>query len=342
MTTGTATWTGRRTLGRSDIAVSAMGLGGWAMGGPTWWDGSPIGWGEVAEEEAVRAIERALELGITFFDTAPAYGAGRSERILGRALAGHRDEVVISTKFGIAIDEASRTIHGVMTEPDERRIRQDLEGSLRRLGVETIDIFWCHPSELPVEHAAEVRDIAEDLVREGKIRALGWSTDDPAGAGIFAESPHCVAVQHALNLFADAPAMLALCEREDLASINRSPLAMGLLTGKFRNSARLPQDDIRGMPPPWLTWFTDGQPRPDLLDHLEGVREVLTSGGRTLAQGALGWIWARSERTIPIPGFRTVAQVEENAGALRHGPLTEGQMDEIAWLLESDAEALAS
>lgn len=330
------TWTCKRTLGRSGVETSAMGLGGWAIGGPTWWHGKPVGWGEVDDTESVRAIRRALDLGITFFDTAPAYGAGHSERILGRALAGHRDEVVISTKFGIGIDEGTRSLTGLMTTPDAARIAQECDASLRRLGVDTIDLFWCHPSELTQEHAAEVRDILEDLVTTGKIRAYGWSTDNPAGAGIFAEGPGCSAVQHELNLFSDAPAMLALCDRFDLASINRSPLAMGLLTGKFSPSARLSLDDVRGDEPDWLKWFADGQPRSEFLARLESVREILCSGGRTPAQGALAWIWARSERTIPIPGFRTVAQVEENAAALRLGPLTAEQMAEIDTLMHME------
>ncbi len=331
----TAEWTGKRRLGRTGIEVSAMGLGGWAIGGPTWWAGKPVGWGEVDDDESIQAIRRALDLGITIFDTAAVYGAGHSERVLGRALAGHRDEVTISTKFGISFDETRRELIGVMTEPDVEGIRRECEASLRRLGIDVIDLYWCHPSELPVERAAEVRDMLEMLVAEGKIRAYGWSTDNPAGAAIFAEGPACAAVQHELNLFSDAPEMLALCERADLASINRSPLAMGLLTGKFRASSRLSPDDVRGDEPAWLKWFANGQPRPDFLERVAAVREILTSGGRTPAQGALAWIWARGEQTIPIPGFRTVAQVEENAGALRHGPLAPSAMAEIAQLLST-------
>jgi aryl-alcohol dehydrogenase-like predicted oxidoreductase len=110
---------------------------------------------------------------------------------------------------------------------------------------------------------------------------------------------------------------------------------MGLLTGKFRASSRLSPDDVRGDEPAWLKWFANGQPRPDFLERVAAVREILTSGGRTTAQGALAWIWARGEQTIPIPGFRTVAQVEENAGALRHGPLAPSAMAEIAQLLST-------
>ena len=333
-------WTGERRLGRSGIAVSALGLGTWAIGGPTSWDGNPIGWGAVDDEESVRAIRRAVELGVTFFDTAPAYGAGRAERVLGQALAGHRHEVVLCTKFGIAVDEDKAELTGLMLEPDPVWIRAECEASLRRLGTDVIDLYLCHPSELPLEHAPAVRDILEDLVAEGLIRAHGWSTDNPAGAAIWAEAPHCTLVEHMLNLFTDAPAMLALCEREDLGSVNRSPLAMGLLTGKYREGTRVGPDDIRGEAPAWLTWFEGGEPSPGYLPRLEAVREVLTRGGRTSAQGALAWVWGRSGRTVPIPGFRNVAQVEENAGALRHGPLTAGQMAEITALLAADAEGI--
>lgn len=333
------TWTKTRRLGRSGVEVSAMGLGCWAIGGPTWLDGKPIGWGEVDDAESIRAIQRALDLGITFFDTAAVYGAGHSERVLGRALQGRRQGATIATKFGLDIDEATRTMTGVMTDPSAARIRAECEASLRRLDTEVIDLYLCHTDAFGPDRAHEVRDILEGLVSDGLIRAHGWSTDDPTGAAIWAQAPGCAAVEHELNLFSDAPAMLALCEREDLASVNRSPLAMGLLTGKFRADSRLPGDDVRGDEPAWMKWFANGRPRPEFLARLATVREILMSEGRTPAQGALAWIWARSGHTIPIPGFRTAAQVEENAGALRRGPLTREQMVEIARLFDPGTAA---
>ena len=320
-----------RTLGRSGLEVSAIGLGCWAIGGPFWLDGKPVGWGEVDDDESVRAIHRALELGATFFDTANVYGTGHSEEVLGRALAGRRDEVVIATKFGRTFDEASRTITGSDASP--ATIRPACEASLRRLGTDRIDLYQLHLGDHEPSAAAEVRDVLEDLVSDGLIRAYGWSTDDPERARVFAEGPHCAAVQHELNVLQDAPAMLELCDAEGLASVNRTPLAMGLLTGKFDEASRLPGDDIRGDPPPWMRYFRDGRPAQEWLERLASVREILASGGRSLAGGALGWILARSSRTIPIPGFRTVAQVEENLGALRHGPLTPEQLREIDSLL---------
>jgi aryl-alcohol dehydrogenase-like predicted oxidoreductase len=166
------------------------------------------------------------------------------------------------------------------------------------------------------------------------IRAYGLSTDAVDRAELWAGRQGCVAIQHHLNVLEDAPDLLALCERHDLASVNRGPLAMGLLSGKFDAGTRLPRSDVRGSGAAWLTAFdADGRPRRGFLDALAAIRDVLTSGGRTLVQGALGWIWARSERTIPIPGFKTLAQVEDTAGALSHGPLEPEQLLEIDRLL---------
>jgi aryl-alcohol dehydrogenase-like predicted oxidoreductase len=320
-----------RTLGRSGIQVSAMGFGCWAIGGPYWAGEQPLGWGEVDDEESVRALRRALDLGITFFDTADVYGAGRSERVLGRTLAGRRDEVVVATKFGNVFDESSRQLVGTDTTPEY--VPRACEASLRRLGTDHLDLYQLHVGGLPDQVAASLRDACQELVARGLVRAYAWSTDDLEGAALFAEGPGCTAVQHELNVLNDAPAMLALCERLDLASVNRTPLAMGLLTGKFSAASRLPADDVRGKEPEWMRYFRDGRPAPEWLDRLAAVREVLTSGGRTLVQGALAWIWARSPRTVPIPGVRTVRQLEENAAAMEFGPLTPEQVAEVDRLL---------
>ncbi len=322
-----------RELGRSGIQVSALGLGCWAIGGPFWAGETPVGWGKVDDEESIGAVHRALELGVNFFDTADVYGAGHSERVLARALAGRRQQVVIATKFGNQFDENSKQVTGISADPDY--IRQACEASLRRLGTEYIDLYQFHWGDRPAEQAREVRDTLETLVQAGKIRAYGWSTDSPERAAVFAEGQNCVAIQHQMNVLDDNPALIALCEEFNLASINRGPLAMGLLTGKFSAGATLPIDDVRGRhSPEWMRYFTNGQPNPVWLKKLEAVRDILSSEGRTLAQGALAWLWGRSKRTLPIPGFRTIAQVEENCAALGHGPLTGEQMREINGLLE--------
>lgn len=323
----------KRTLGRSGIEVSAMGLGCWAIGGPFWRGETPVGWGVVDDEESVRAVRRGLELGIDFFDTADVYGAGHSERVLARALAGRRDEVVIATKFGNIFDETTRQVTGASASP--QHIRAACEASLRRLATDRIDLYQFHLNDHPLAEAGAARDALEALVAEGKIRAYGWSTDFPDRARFFAEGAHCAAIQHQMNVLEDAAELIALCEASNLASINRGPLAMGLLTGKYTaTSSSLPLDDVRSeRAPEWLKYFKDGKAHPDWLARLDSVRDILTSSGRTLAQGALAWLWARTARTIPIPGFRTVAQVEENCGALARGPLTAAQLRDIERLL---------
>ncbi|MEU1314378.1 aldo/keto reductase [Streptomyces tibetensis] len=322
-----------RPLGRSGIEVSALGFGCWAIGGE--WqaaDGQPLGWGKVDDEESVRAVRRALDLGVTFFDTADTYGAGHSERVLGRALGKRRADVVVATKWGNVFDEETRTLTGGDDSP--AYLRRALTASLRRLGTDYVDLYQFHLSDADPDQAALLRDACEELVREGLIRAYAWSTDDPARAAVFAEGPHCAAVQHALNVLTDAPAMLTLCEEAGLASINRSPLAMGLLSGKRRDRQPLEAGDIRSRPPAWLRGFGDGSGAdPEWLARVDALRDVLTSEGRTPAQGALAWLWARSTRTVPIPGFRSVAQAEENAGALEKGALTAAQLTEVDRLL---------
>jgi aryl-alcohol dehydrogenase-like predicted oxidoreductase len=321
-----------RHLGRSGIQVSAMGLGCWAIGGPFWAGETPVGWGEVDDQESIRAIHRALDLGVTFFDTADVYGTGHSERVLARALAGKRDKAVIATKFGNKFDEASRQMTGSDASPGY--IRKACEASLQRLNTEFIDLYQLHLNDYAPERGEEVRDTLEELVRAGKIRAFGWSTDFIDRARIFAVGPHCTAIQHQMNVLDDAPAMVALCEELQLASINRGPLAMGLLTGKYHAHTSVSVDDVRGSKSPdWMKYFKDGKPNVEWLKKLDAIRQILTSSGRSLSQGALAWIWGRTPQTIPIPGFRTVAQVEENCAAMQFGPLSADQMKEINTLL---------
>ncbi len=324
----------KRKLGKSGIEVSALGMGCWAIGGPWTYDNGedepyPAGWGKIDDQESIGAIHAGLDMGVSFFDTAANYGAGHSERILAQALEGRRDKVVIATKFGYIVDQERKFI----TKDNDvvlANIRQDCENSLRRLNTDYIDLYQFHVGDYEPEIAGAVRDALEELVKEGKIRWYGWSTDNAEGARVFAEGEHCTAIQQAVHWatqFDYAP-VLKVCEEFDLASINRGPLAMGLLTGKFKDAdVNLPDDDVRH------GWNLKEGRIAEFIQNVEALREVLTSGGRTLAQGALGWLWARSERMIPIPGFKTVAQARENAGAMEYGPLSDEQMREIDRLL---------
>ncbi len=321
-----------RKLGRSGIEVSALGMGCWAIGGPFWAGETPLGWGEVDDEESIRAIHAAVAMGVNFFDTADVYGAGHSEKVLARAFAGRRSEVVIASKFSNVFDEATKQVERSDASPDY--IRQACEASLRRLNTDYLDLFQFHDNGYPAEKAGPVRETLEGLVHEGKIRAYGWSTDFTDRAEFFAKGENCTAIQLQLNVLDDNAAVIALCEKYDLAAINRGPLAMGLLSGKYTADTKPSLDDVRGEKSPgWMKDFMDGKPNTEWLSKMEAVREILASDGRTLPQGAIAWLWARSEQTIPIPGFRTVEQVEENCGALQFGALASEQMQEIETLL---------
>jgi len=321
------------TLGRSGIEVSALGMGCWAIGGPFWDGETPLGWGEVDDEESIRAIHAALDHGVNFFDTANVYGAGHSERVLGRAIAGRRPQVVIATKFNAVFDETTRQVTGSDTSPEG--IRKACEESLHRLNTDTIDLYQFHDNGYPAEKAVPIRETLENLVQAGKIRAYGWSTDFVDRAKVFAQGPKCTSIQLQLNVLDDNPAMIALCEKYNLAAINRGPLAMGLLTGKYTAATKVSIDDVRGQKSPkWMKYFKDGKPNPEWMSMRDAILEILTSKGRTVAQGALAWNWARTSQTIPIPGFRTVKQVEENAKAMEFGPLTPEQMGQIEVILK--------
>lgn len=324
----------KRKIGKSGIEVSAMGTGCWAIGGPAFEkDGTPIGWGDVNDEESLAGLETAIDMGITLFDTSNMYGTGHSESLLGQAIKGRRDRLVLSTKFGWVFDPATRTKLGWDVSPVY--IRKSLEDSLKRLGTDYIDIYFLHTPFPDPALGEKVTETLEELVQEGKIRTYGWSTDDPEKAAAFAPKEHCHVVQHGQNIFEWNRGMMELCEKYDLASFNRSPLAMGLLTGKFKANTTLKDNDIRGKnAPEYMKFFKDGKPDPQWLAKVEAIREIVTAGGRTPAQGALGWLWAKSERIIPIPGFKTSKQVMDNAKAMEFGPLTPGQMDEIEALLD--------
>ncbi len=325
----------KRTLGKSGIEVSAMGLGCWAIGGPWNFCGGPAGWGAVDDAESERAIRLAIDLGVTFFDTAANYGCGHSERVLGAAIRGKRDRVVISTKFGYAVDERAKEV--TLYPPDEGdsdvapRVREDVERSLRRLGVDCIDVCLLHVGGLSTERALAVRHELDGLVAAGKIRTYGWSTDRLDAVEAFSSSGNCAVVQQQFSVFDGNDDLLRYCERGNLASMNRGPLAMGLLTGKFSPDTSFSSDDFR-QKVSWHPGYENGKPRKAWLDALASVREILASDGRTLAQGALAWLWARSPNAIPIPGFRNERQAEENARAMEKGPLSKAQMDEIARL----------
>src|SRR5262245_11649553 len=197
--------------------VSAIGLGCWAIGGPFRLDGKPDGWGAVDDDESVRAINRAIDKGVTLFDTADVYGTGRSERVLGRAVRGRRDDVVLATKFGYTYDESAREITGTDLSP--AYVRRACAASLIRLGTDHIDLYQLHVGEPAPAAVDDVFGVLEDLVDEGKIRAYGWSTDDADRIRGIGGRRRAAAVQFSLNVLSDTPAALAVCDDLELAGL---------------------------------------------------------------------------------------------------------------------------
>jgi len=317
----------KRILGKSKLEVSALGMGCWAIGGPWTWEQPgnepfPAGWGTTNDEESTRAIHAALELGVNFFDTAANYGAGHSEMILGSALKGKRDQVVIATKFGHIVNEEKKVVYG---DNDQiiKNVRNDVENSLRRLQTDCIDIYQLHAGDYDPKMSLELQPVLEELVSAGKIRWYGWSTDVTDSAREFADGMHCTSIQFQLNAIFDNLEMRKVCADFDLAGINKDPLNRGFLTGKFNASTTFPGNDIRS------GIDFSHQRIQNRLKIVDEIREILTSNGRTMAQGALAYIWALDERMVPIPGFKSVKQVQDNAGALEFGPLTEAQVQEV-------------
>jgi aryl-alcohol dehydrogenase-like predicted oxidoreductase len=317
----------KRTLGKSNLEVSALGMGCWAIGGPWTWDQPggtpyPAGWGDTDDHESIRAVHAALEAGINFFDTAANYGAGHSEVVLGQALKGRRDKVVIATKFGHIVNEEKKTVYG---DPDQiiKNVRKDVNNSLRRLQTDHIDIYQLHEGGYDVKRALELQVVLEELVAAGKICWYGWSTDIVDSAQEFASGEHCTSIQFRLNAIFDNADMRKVCADFNLAGINKDPLNKGVLTGKFNSKSAFPDNDIRSR-----ANFSD----PEMMKRLkivDEIRDILTSNGRTMAQGALAYIWALDERMVPIPGFKSVKQVQDNAAAMEFGPLTDVQVKEI-------------
>jgi len=325
----------KRILGKSGIEVSALGFGCWPIGGIFYLDGKPDGYSGIDDNESIKAIHKAIELGVNFFDTADVYGAGHSETILGEALKGQREKVIIATKFGHVFDENTKYITGINTTSEY--IKEACKNSLKRLKTDYIDLYQLHLWSLPLTEAGEVFNTFDHLKKEGLIREYGWSTDNMECIDFFINKTNGISIQNEFNIFINADKILNICEKNNIASINRSPLAMGILSGKYKESSRLPEDDVRGNNFDWNRYFRNGKPTKIFIDKLQLIKEILKSNGRTLVQGALVWIWGKSEKTIPIPGFRTVKQIEENAKALEYGPLIKNQIDEIEKILSDKA-----
>ncbi|UCG89652.1 MAG: aldo/keto reductase [Candidatus Heimdallarchaeota archaeon] len=311
-----------RKLGKSNIEISALGMGCFAIGGPfKGTNGNFLAYGSVNDKESKKTIHKAIELGVNFFDTAEAYGHGHSEEVLGQALKDSRDEIVIATKFRSVYDPKTQT--NLEKQDILKKLRKSVNNSLERLQTDYIDIYQLHNARQDSISALIIRDCLEELVDDGKIRYYGWSTDDASRAEQFAKSQHCTALQYVLTVTRINTPIAKLCEENDLAGIIRSPFASGTLTGKYTKDTKRSSDHMLS----GTDFGTDRYIR--TFQALDQLKDLLQEQGRTLVQGILGYIWAKNDRAIPIPGAKTVNQITENAKTLELGPISQQLMNEI-------------
>ena len=319
-----------RELGRTGWKVSTISFGAWAIGGS---------WGPVEDAESLEALQKAVDLGVNFFDTADVYGDGRSERLLAKLKADRKEEIIIATKAGRRLDPHNSAGY------NRQNLTAFIERSLKDLNTETLDLVQLHCPPVEVYYRPEVFGWLDDMVKAGKMRYYGVSVEKVEEALKAIEYPGVQTVQIIFNMFRQRPAELFFSEaqRRKVGILARLPLASGMLAGKMtRSSSFAPEDHRAGNRQG--EWFDRGETFSgvDFETGLQVVEELrpMVPAGYTLAQLAMRWILMFEAVTCAIPGAKRAAQEEENARAADMPPLSDETMRRVRELYEERIKGL--